>query len=126
MRNGADDRWLPLPSGLNTVLQQVSASALDSVGTYALFDANLPTGILHRNGTSTAWTYPSPASEFVEVVSATAQFNGLTVLDMTGRIVHTYRSIRTVRSYRLDLEGLAPGTYHVVLNDGRSLRFIRS
>ena len=126
VRNGADDHWLPLPSGLNTALHQVSGSALDSIGTYALFDANLPTGLVHPDGSITAWVYPSPASEFVEVVSSAARIHGITVLDVTGRTVRIYPAIGAVRSYRLDLGGLAPGTYQVVLSDGRSLRFIRS
>lgn len=126
VRNGADDHWLPLPSGLNTVLRQVSGSSLDSIGTYALFDANLPTGLVHPDRSITTWAFPSPASEFVEVVSASAAIHGITVLDVTGRIVRAYPAIGAVHSYRLDLDGLAPGSYLVVLSDGRSLRFIRS
>jgi hypothetical protein len=61
--------------------------------------------------------YPNPAANqlFFDLGSATA---GVTITDMSGRVVYTGQPESAGKRWVLSLDGISPGAYLVSVNDG--------
>lgn len=120
-----DSIWQGIPSVVNLPLSTVFATWLDSLGTYTLFDGSLGTTTPEGAVPADLSAGPNPATDVLDVRATARGFRSLTVVDAMGRAVrHQDLSGHRTR-HRLPVSDLAPGTYLLRTDDGRSLRFTR-
>ncbi len=120
-----DSIWLGIPSVVDLPSSTVFATWLDSLGTYTLFDGSLGTTTVEDAVPADLSAGPNPATEVLEVRDTARGFRSLAVVDATGRTV-LHQDLRDHRTHhRLPVSDLAPGTYLLRTDDGRSLRFTR-
>ncbi len=119
--------WSPLPSAVNTAARTVSASGLDSLGTFTTFDGALPTGIARPADRPGAVLMPTVSDTEVRLIAApTDRSRVVDVFDATGRIV--WRSVLPANGGTLTIpvSGLGTGLHLVHVQGLAALRFLRS
>ncbi|MBK9276208.1 MAG: T9SS type A sorting domain-containing protein [Flavobacteriales bacterium] len=120
-----DSIWLGIPSAVDLPLSTVFATWLDSLGTYTLFDGSLGTTTSEEAVPAELSAGPNPTTDVLEVRDTARGFRSLAVLDAMGRTV-LHQDLTGHRTHhRLPVSDLAPGTYLLRTDDGRSLRFTR-
>jgi hypothetical protein len=62
--------------------------------------------------------YPNPARNYITVEAPAANKARLRLLDMSGKLLQKADIPKNSLQTRLNLEGLAPGTYKIIWNDG--------
>jgi len=123
----ANSYWLAIPSSVNTSLDRVEASGLDSLGFLTTFAGALTTGIAERVRAEGAILVPTLADVTVQLIALpTDRERTVQVYDASGKRVLDLRLPAGARRISLDVTGLAPGIYAVHFNSDRELRFVRS
>lgn len=111
-----------LPVHPNYRLYDLPGSPCDTLGINGYVSSTPPAPLLPP-GDDGLHFVPNPASDFLSLKSAyaTAQPLRLRFYDAQGRLVHEQAHPRGVRSYTMDVSGLAAGCYavEVEMEDGR-------
>ncbi len=118
--------WFSLPVHPNYRLYDLQGSPCDTLGINGFVSAVEP-GPLLSPGDDGIHLAPNPASDFLSIESAyaAAQPVLLRFYDAQGRMVHEQMHPRGVRSYTMDVSGLAAGSYFVEVEmegGGRAVR----
>ncbi len=119
-----DSIWLGIPSAVNMPQTTVSAIALDSLGTFTLFDGSLGTAAHATAPHAGLHAGPIPATDHLELNDSGPGFSGLVVMDAAGRVLLRQRLPHRTKRHRILLSGLASGLHLLRTDDGRSLRFM--
>jgi len=123
----ANSYWLAIPSSVNTSLDRVEASGLDSLGFLTTFAGALTTGIAERVRAEGAVLVPTLADVAVQLIALPAdRERALEVYDASGKRVLDLRLPAGARRITMDVSALAPGIYAVRLHGDRELRFVRA